>query len=241
MDNSKLERVRKLLAKAEGAATEGERDAYNEKASKLIAEYGIDAALLAAAEKRDERVADRLIKMDKPYAAEKAHLLHAIAKPMGVKTVRLGSGANVQVHVFGVQSDLDRVEVLFTSLLVQAARGAAKAMPANPWSYSNPYGEDVASYRRSWFRGFADVLYVRIEEIERRARGESEASGTGVELVLFDRSKLVAQAVSEAYPRLTTLRMGKPKRHAYANGADAGRNADIGQKRMAQSRTAIGS
>ena len=51
-DDKMLERVRRLLAKAEGAATESERDAYNGKAAELIARYGIEVALLAAMEAR---------------------------------------------------------------------------------------------------------------------------------------------------------------------------------------------
>ena len=38
-DDKMLERVRRLLTKAEGAATESERDAYNGKAAELIARY----------------------------------------------------------------------------------------------------------------------------------------------------------------------------------------------------------
>lgn len=43
---AKLEIIRKLLAKAERAATPAEADAYNEKAAELMARHGVDAAVL---------------------------------------------------------------------------------------------------------------------------------------------------------------------------------------------------
>ena len=47
---SLLERVRKLLAKAEDSGvTAAEAEVFNAKAAELIARHGIDAALLAAA------------------------------------------------------------------------------------------------------------------------------------------------------------------------------------------------
>ncbi len=49
-DNALLERVRKLLAKAESAGvTDPEAEALPAKAAELMARYGIDRALLAAA------------------------------------------------------------------------------------------------------------------------------------------------------------------------------------------------
>jgi hypothetical protein len=179
------------------------------------------------------------MKMDAPYATEKAYLLFRISAPMGVKGVQLGSGKSTRMHLFGVQSDLERVELLFTSLLLQAARWVSKVKPANPWTYDNPYGEDVAAYRRSWMRGFADVVGGRIREAEDRKRGESESGGSGVELVLFDRGKLVNQAMRDAYPRLGTIRGPQVRRGAYAAGRQAGATADIGGTRIGGNHAAL--
>ena len=57
-DTSALERVRKLLAKAEDpACTPAEAAALNDKAAELIAKYGVDRALLAAPHPRSTRSA----------------------------------------------------------------------------------------------------------------------------------------------------------------------------------------
>ena len=51
-----LERVRKLLAMAEGdGVTQAEAEAFTEKAAGLMARYGIDRALLAAARPDTDR------------------------------------------------------------------------------------------------------------------------------------------------------------------------------------------
>src|SRR5690349_14609911 len=90
-DDKMLVRVRRLLSKAEGATTESERDAYNAKAAELIARYGIEEALLAAAEATGARPADRIVALDAPYARDKASLLSAVAIPLGVQGVLCSS------------------------------------------------------------------------------------------------------------------------------------------------------
>lgn len=52
-DTALLQRVRKLLAKAEAdGATPAEAEAFTVKAAELMARYGIDRALLAAAKRK---------------------------------------------------------------------------------------------------------------------------------------------------------------------------------------------
>jgi len=61
-DNPLLERVRKLLAKAESAGTTPpEAEALTAKAAELMAKYGIDRALLAAARPETDQPGDRVI------------------------------------------------------------------------------------------------------------------------------------------------------------------------------------
>jgi hypothetical protein len=66
-DNTLLERVRKLLAKAEaGGTTPAEAEALTAKAAELMAKYGIDRALLAAARPETDQPADRVIDIANP-------------------------------------------------------------------------------------------------------------------------------------------------------------------------------
>lgn len=78
----KLEVIRKLLAKAERAATPDEADAYNTKAADLMARHGVDAAMLTAAggDTRDV-IGSRRIAMTEPYSTEKAALAWSSCSP----------------------------------------------------------------------------------------------------------------------------------------------------------------
>lgn len=237
-DDRMLERVRRLLAKAEGAATEPERDAYNSKAAELIARYGIEEALLEAQQSTRPTPGDRVVRLDAPYARDKGSLLAAIAMPLGVRAVmRKGEPDNfsaLSMHLFGMSSDLERVDLLYTSLLVQAAHGLAVARPRDAY-------ESVAAYRRSWMNGFAYSIQQRLIAAETAAQANAqskmtgqaaEQSGPSVSLVLADRAALVDDALAQAYPRLRTAPARMLSGSGSAAGAAAGKRADLGGKRV---------
>ena len=87
------------------------------------------------------------------------------------------------VRVYGFTSDLERVELLYTSLLLQATRDLVYVRP-------DSWGESTAAYRRSWLAGYASAVYARLLRAEQRASAEQPTTGTGTstELVLRDRS-----------------------------------------------------
>lgn len=123
-----MHKIRALLAEAEAeGVTEPERDALNAKAAELIARYGIDAALLEARNPGADKVGNRKIRIHAPYISDKQVLLNSIAIPLRVKLVATSSRAAEPFgHLFGYEADLDRVEILYTSLLLQAAHGLAR-------------------------------------------------------------------------------------------------------------------
>jgi hypothetical protein len=223
-----LTKVRKLLAKAEDpACTPEEAEAFTHKAAELIAKYGVDRALLAASDPTTDPVGDRVVEIFPPYALDKTDLLSSVAVALRCRAVRWANrvpdGRGFSVHLFGFGSDLERAELLFTSLLVQAAYGLAAARPMP--------GEHVAAFRRSWLAGFRSAVCERLWTAEKRAASEATAESPGgrsVALVLADRSDQVAQRVSEIYPELQTRgprRLGgSGRRFGYA----AGRSADLG-------------
>ncbi|MGD9529573.1 DUF2786 domain-containing protein [Pseudonocardia sp.] len=237
MGADKLDTVRKLLAKAEGAATPAEAEIYTAKAVELMARHGIDAALLAAADPGSDEIGGQRIAMDDPYSAGKARLLAWTAGALQCRAVlHTASGGRVAaVTVFGFASDRERVELLYTSLLLQATSQLVRLRP--PWP-----GESVAAYRRSWLYGFADEVHRRLAEAESRARSRAEeraeraATGGGVTLVLADRSRRVERAYAEAFPRLGRARRATYSGSGFAHGAEAGRRADLGGAAVAGGR-----
>ena len=236
-----LAKVRKLLALAEDpAATGHEAETYTAKATQLIADYGIDQALLAATEPGADPVGDRVLTVDAPYAADKAELLATLAQRLRCRAVQrtrwVGNRRELSLHLFGHRSDIERTELLFTSLLLQAANGLTRTrVPAH---------EHKAAFRRSWLAGFRMAVGDRLEAAERRAHAESasrfRARGTSAELVLADRSAEVSRALDEAYP---VLRTARPRMLSGSGGADgwaAGQRADLGERRVGGLRRSLG-
>jgi hypothetical protein len=235
-----LAKVRKLLAKAEDpAATADEAEIYNARASELMAAYGIDRALLAAADPDSDIVGDRVVVLEAPYARDKATLLSAVGHQLRCRSVlrtRYPDGVKeLSVHLFGYDSDLVRTDLLFTSLLVQASGGMVRARV--------PRGESMAAFRRSWLAGFTQAVVDRLAAAERRAAAAADASngasGRSVALVLADRSTVVEDALVRHYPRLQAGRRRTLSGSGMADGWEAGRRADLGGTRL--SRPARGS
>jgi hypothetical protein len=117
-DERVLSKIRALLAKAESTEFPEEAEALSARAQELMAKYSIDHALLAARTGHKDDPAARRLMIDNPYEEPKASLLQTIAVANRCRTIwhkELGMST-----VVGFPADLDAVELLFTSLLVQA-------------------------------------------------------------------------------------------------------------------------
>jgi hypothetical protein len=233
-----LERVRKLLAHAENAATQAEADVFNAKAAELIARYGIQEALLAAAGKKQDAIGQRRIDMIDPYSADKAVLLGCVARPLRCRAVTHSRAGGSVTHctVVGFESDLERVEMLYTSLLLQATAQLVRVRPARA-------GESVAAYRRSWLDGYATAVYRRLQAAEAKAAATehttntdpSTGAGAGVstELVLLDRTHQVDHALESMFPDLEPARRRTRSGSGCVEGYRAGERADLGTPTVA--------
>src|ERR1700734_3292895 len=85
-----LDRVRKLLAKAEAdGVTPPEPEAPPAKAAELMARYGIDRALPAATRPETDQPASRIIDIANPWAQVRAHLLAGLAGAMRCQCILL--------------------------------------------------------------------------------------------------------------------------------------------------------
>ena len=169
-----LDRVRKLLAKAEAdGVTAPEAEALTAKAAELMARYGIDRAMLAATRPETDKPDSRIIDIDNPWAQVRAHLLAGLAGAMRCQVILLRpDGPGARVHVFGYTSDLERTDILYTSLLLQMAHGLTAVVP--------PAGaRSTRAWRRSWLLGFAAAVITRVKAAEERAVAHAEAESHG--------------------------------------------------------------
>jgi hypothetical protein len=225
-----LDRVRKLLAKAEDeSVTPPEAQALTAKAAELMAKYGIDRALLAADQPETDRPASRMLDIDNPWARVKAHLLCGLGSALRGQCILLTTQAGLKVHVFGYQSDLERLDVLYTSVLIQMWHGLAGAqVPA--WSRS------PRAWRRSWLLGFATAVISRVRAAEhdatRQATSPATPAGSRTELVLADRAQVIRAEAERAYP-LTRRARVTYSGTGYRDGYAQGQRADIGAARLA--------
>ncbi len=225
-----LDRVRKLLAKAEAdGVTPQEAQALTAKAAELMARYGIDRALLAADRPETDRPANRIVDIDNPWGREKAHLLCGLAGALRCQCVLLtGRRPGSRVHVFGFASDIERTDLLYTSLLVQMWHGLAAARV--PGHSRNP-----RAWRRSWLLGFATAVIARVRDAELRAARGAGAGRPGsserAALVLADRSAIVRRQVALAYP-VTRMSKVTYTGSGYGDGYAEGQRADIGSGRL---------
>jgi hypothetical protein len=218
MSDAILAKVRKLLAKAENpGCTPAEAAAFTAKATELIAKYGVDSALLAAADPALDPVGDLRVHLPAPYAAEKAGLLAGIALALRCRPVRIRVAGGYDGHLFGHDADLRRCELLYTSLLVQAAHGLAAA-PV-------PGGHHPAAFRRTWLIGFRQAVVERLRAAESRAVAESGAASMA--LVLADRGAEVEQRLQREYPELGTLRPRRLTGWGMGSGYAAGQRANL--------------
>jgi hypothetical protein len=235
-----LGRVRKLLAKAEDeSVTPPEAQALTAKAAELMAKYGIDRALLAADQPDTDQPSSRMLDLDNPWSRVKAHLLCGLGSALRCQAIMLHTTNGLKVHVFGYESDLERMDVLYTSVLIQMWHGlAATEVPR--------YTRSVRAWRRSWLLGYATAVIAKVRAAEAAAVDEANRhqpwlhrdEGKTTALVLADRSLAIKRAAHDAYPLTRTARVTYSGT-GYRDGHAAGQRADIGQGRVGGRRSAL--
>jgi hypothetical protein len=171
-----------------------------------MAKYSIDHALLAAEAGRKDEPASRRLPVDNPYEGPKTQLLQEVAKANRCRAVwykSLGMSA-----VIGFPADLDAVELLFTSLLVQANTAMLRA-----GAKRDRYGRSrTRAFRQSFLMSYA----IRIGERLAGATGDAErqvaaeAPGRNLLPVLAARHQAVDDAVDEMFgDRVSYHRTGR--------------------------------
>lgn len=248
--NRMYAKVRALLAKAESTEYPEEAAVYTAKAQELITLHAIDSALLETREGRGQ-VVTRIIAVPSPYPKEKFILLGGIARANNCRAI-LGlerdtldqmiadsaflSPKGRMATVVGYESDLDAVEILFTSLLVQAV----KEMLAHG-SQVTEWGENrTRSFRRSFLYQFAWTVRERLEQTRERTRADAvETHGESVLPVLARREDSVLAEIEQRFPNTTKLRTSVSNFEGVSAGDAAGRRADIGLPRVRGTRAAI--
>lgn len=197
-----LGRIRNLLAKAESTTFEAEALAFTAKAQELMTRHAIDAALVqSGAPNRHEQPAAVRLPLDAPYVEAKAQLLHTVAEAGRCRAVLHVSTA--MSTVVGFPSDLASVELLFTSLLVQAQTAlddAARIAHAGTRVRTK-------AFRSAFLVAYTSRIGERLREINAAVYAEVEAEhGSGFLPVLRSRSEAVDEFIADRFGDLVSRR-----------------------------------
>lgn len=231
-DQRVLDRVRALLAKAESTEFPEEAEALTARAQELMARHSIDEALLAASapgRAGTGQASGLRLFIESPYEAAKAVLLDVIASANRCRAVwhkELGLAT-----VLGFPGDLQAVELMFTSLLVQATTAlVAAGSRQDAWGRSR-----TRSFRQSFLAAYAQRIGERLAEAAGAAERQATAETPGANLlpVLAARNRAVDDAVDAMFPRLTQKTMRSPgDREGWITGRAAADLANLHGRRQ---------
>lgn len=208
-----LDRIRGPSGEAESTEFPEEAEALSTKAQELMTRHAVDAALLDAARGRSisGQVSARRVHVEYPYAEPRARLLAAVGETNGVRVIWLVD-LSIATMV-GLPADLAAVDLLHTSLLVQATRAMTETGRAGGRQTRSP------AFRRGFLTAYAVRVGERLGQARERATAEASRS-TGAELVPLLRAR--SQAVDDAFAAMFPETYAKAGRSYDARGWYAG-------------------
>ncbi|MEE1756754.1 DUF2786 domain-containing protein [Streptomyces sp. SP18CS02] len=207
-----LARIRALLAKAEATGYPEEAEALTAKAQELMARHSLDEAALAARTHSADEPAAVRIGVDAPYETAKAILLDAVAGANRCRAV--WNEAFGFSTVVGFEPDLEVVELLFTSLLVQGTGAMTKAEAAQRAGGRRR----TKTFRQSFLLAYAHRLGDRLSATSRRVTAEEPT----LLPVLAARDVAVTSRADRMFPETTTTRVrGATDHEGWAHGTAA--------------------
>ncbi|MGW1431839.1 DUF2786 domain-containing protein [Streptomyces sp. NPDC002431] len=222
-----LTRIRALLAKAEATGFPEEAEALTTKAQELMARHSIDEALLAARTHGTDAPGACRIGVDAPYETAKAILLDAVATANRCRSV--WNSDLCFSTVVGFDPDLDAVELLYTSLLVQGTVAMTRAEAGQRAGGR----KRTKTFRQSFLMAYAQRLGSRLAADTARVTAEAEAEGGSGDAaeegaapallpVLAARDVAVTATAERMFPRTTTTRVrGATDLDGWTHGTEA--------------------
>ena len=223
-DPGVLHKIRALLAKAESTTFPDEAEALSAKAQALMARHAVDRAMLAAAGAAREQPEGRTVTIASPYVRPKFQLLGEVAVANGCRAVFHRAAGDATL--VGFPTDAELVELLYTSLLVQATT-AALAAGATP-------AMRTRAFRHSFLVAYAARIGERLRASAQAAQQEAGVErGEEILPVMASRGLAVDDHLRELFPDLGRMRLtasdgaGLAAGHAAADRARLD-GADIG-------------
>lgn len=196
VDEKALAKVRALLAKAEATEFPDEAESLSAKAQDLMSRYSLKDALAHHERGQAPVAVARRIWIENPYVTAKVVLVQAVSQANRCRTVwaeRLG-----MVTVVGCETDLDLVELLTTSLLVQANR----AMLSAGRRQSSGRHTRTRSFRQSFLVAYAQRIGERLDSTSASVAAEAKRDGRLLP-VLAATSRAADELTGRLFPSTT--------------------------------------
>jgi hypothetical protein len=233
-----IDRVRKLMDKAESTQNQHEADAFTRKVAELVARHRIELSTIRnAGQGADEVLTVRQISLGRgAYVRGRLALLDAIARHQDVRVVFGSTPTGTVAYAAGFGSDLDIVEIMYSSLHAQAAAQMASQRRATAAA--------TQQFRRSFLFGFAQRLDEVLAGVRRpdqsettRAGSSADASTQSAQLALRERRERVEEFAAESFGRVRTARRpGAAQVGGFDAGIAAAERADVGRSRIGRQR-----
>ncbi|WP_319460530.1 DUF2786 domain-containing protein [Micromonospora sp. RTP1Z1] len=219
-----LDRVRALLAKAESTTFPAEAEALTGKAQELMARHSIDAALLDATAERPDQPGGVRLSTDAPYAAAKALLIQEVAAANRCESIwsdDLGFAT-----VLGFPAELAAVELLHTSLLVQATGAMLRGRGERRTKTGS---RRTKGYDESFLNAFALRIGERLRAATETANREAaeERGDDRLLPVLAARSDAVRERLDTLFPGVTRHRLQVRDAEGWNSGTSAADRASL--------------
>lgn len=253
--DAQLARIQALLAKAESTTFPEEAKALTAKAYELMQKWAIDDAMLAH-HRKASGVDPEIIKIDMPYSpfkGPKEDLLCDVAKLCDCKPIitsarvknrnwRTEGGPKYRhvgyVQVIGFPQDVRFVEMLYTSLLLQAEVEFLSTEVQGRMADECSHPGHRTRWRNTFQDGFNYEVTRRIRGMRRTVRAEAETATPGTGLVLADKADKVQAAFKEAFPDAFNINRTSGRQEstgsAGALGRQAGARADVGGPKVSE-------
>ncbi len=236
--NNVMDKVRKMLDLAEGSDKQGEVDAALSAAQRLMSEYAIEQVELDRLKQSGapEKIVKRTVFVGppgSPISSSKGNLSVAVAETNRCRVYR-SDQRNPENHMIeytlvlvGYESDVEFVEMLWTSLCVQldVAHDVAKR---NKREWVNG-----RTFRSNFNSGFVSEAWHRLREMSKEnelaiEQAAEERGQPGTSLVLRNREKDVADFLQADVGKLRRSYGGNSSYdgHARQAGTSAASRAD---------------
>ena len=213
VDEKALARVRALLAKAEAPDFPEEAEALSAKAQDLMSRYSLHQSVADYDRNRQPVAAGQRMWIDSPYAGAKALLVQAVATANRCRAVWAESLGFVTV--IGAETEIDLVELLTTSLLVQANR----AMLVAGRQVSSRGQTRTRSFRQSFLVAYATRIGERLNTTN--AAVTAEMADSRLLPVLAARSQAADELTDRLFPSMRHRSVSVSNRAGWGAGRAA--------------------